>query len=62
MQQFEKPQIFAVSDLDGEQVFAKNSGNNGRWGSGNPNSNNGGIGHGSWDSGGKNHDNHNNNP
>ena len=59
MVNYEKPEILEVAKLESEQVFAKKSGNNsnnGRWGSGNSNSHNGGEGIGAW-TGGKNHDN-----
>ena len=51
MTNYEKPKISAVAKMENEQVFAKKSGNNsnnGRWGDGNPNSNNGGDGLGTW--------------
>jgi hypothetical protein len=57
MQNYEKPVISAIAEMESEQVFAKKSGNNsnnGRWGSGNPNSDNGGVNHGTWEGGGDN--------
>lgn len=58
MTNYEKPTITDINKLESEQVFAKKSGgngNNGRFGSGNSNSHNGGSGIGAWE-GGKNHD------
>lgn len=49
---FTKPEINEVGSSNFEHVFAGKSGvnsNNGRWGSGNKNSNNQGKGHGTWE-------------
>ena len=56
MKLYEKPEISAIAEMKSEQVFAKQSGNsnNGRWGSGNQNSNNNGVDHGTWQGGGNN--------